>query len=157
MPTFPSIRQNLRLIEEGLWHTPAYRRSTVVQSTLKPTVDGLSETCNTLSDGCLKLFSGRNSGRRRRRGVAKTYIALAFGLSVLGCTQDSAVDYQMKPFIGQPIETYMMARARAPVAVQPLPNGGRLYIFERAGCGTSIRTDGEVIRTIATTCPAGLA
>ena len=86
MSTFPSIRQNLRLIEGGLWHTPAYSRATVVQSDQKCNDDGLFEARNTLSDGCLKLFSGRNSGRRRRRrSMARTYVILAFGLSLAGC------------------------------------------------------------------------
>jgi hypothetical protein len=45
MSTFPSIRQNLRLIEGGLWHTPSDSRPTVVKSGLKrPTLQGFSRS-----------------------------------------------------------------------------------------------------------------
>jgi hypothetical protein len=58
MTTFPSIRQNIRLIGGGLWHTPADTRSTVVQTEPKCSNDGLFEPRNTSSDECLKLFLG---------------------------------------------------------------------------------------------------
>lgn len=87
MTIFPSIRQVRRLVEEGMWHTPADSLPGDVQPALKPTVDALFPTCNTLSGKCLKLFSGRNSGRRRRRSMARTYVILAFGLGLGACSQ----------------------------------------------------------------------
>lgn len=53
MSTFPSIRQNRRLIEEGLWHTPADMSPTVVsmsKQALKTDVSERSASVCRLSD-----------------------------------------------------------------------------------------------------------
>jgi hypothetical protein len=95
MSTLPSIRHQTRIIEGGLWHTSADAEIAAARQSDKTVLTGFSER-NTLSDGCLKLFSGRNSGRRRRRSMARTYIALAFGLGLGACSQAEYRDAQSR-------------------------------------------------------------
>jgi hypothetical protein len=96
MSTFSSIRQNLRLIEGGLWHTLSDVRPTVVSESEKTLQTGVSER----SAGVLRmsdaprLGSKLRSGRRRR--MARTYVILAFGLGLGACSQAEYRDAQSR-------------------------------------------------------------
>lgn len=85
MSTFPSIRQNRRLTAGGLWQTVSDKRPTTLRQVEKAQQTGLysrlASVCQLSEDPNL----GAKPHRRRRRAMARTYIALTFGLALAGC------------------------------------------------------------------------
>lgn len=96
MSTFPSIRQNLRLIEWGLWHTLSDTRHTAIRQVEKAHEQRDFRCIASVFQLYEDPFLGakresetapplRGRLHRRRRAMAKTYVILAFGLGLAAC------------------------------------------------------------------------
>lgn len=78
-----------------------------------------------------------------------------------GCMlrSDEQVAARLRSWIGRPVSEYAFEKSRAPTSTADTPDGKRVFIFERVGCGTTIRAVKEapnyIIRDLSSTCPPG--
>lgn len=90
---------------------------------------------------------------------------LCVALALVGCQRsDDQVRQTLRPWIGQPVRTFVEQKSISPTDVFDVPGGGRTFLFRRyaplGSCGITIKSQagaGEFIITeLITDCPPQL-
>jgi hypothetical protein len=86
---------------------------------------------------------------------------LLLTLASAGCMirSDDQVAARLKTWMGRPVSEYAFEKSRTPTSTVDQPDGKRVFIFERGGCGTTIwavkSAPNYVIHSLSSTCAPG--
>lgn len=88
-------------------------------------------------------------------------VVLLLPLMSAGCMirSDDQVAARLRTWIGRPVSEYAFEKSRVHTSMVDTPDGRRVFVFERGGCGTTIWTVKSgvnyEIRELSSTCAPG--